>query len=400
MTLEKKDEIDNLLNHGIEQIYPTRDFLKAKLERGEKLSLYLGIDPTGPSLHIGHAIVLKKLRDFQRFGVKIILLIGDFTGMIGDPTDKTAVRKTQTKEEVLANAKLYKKQASLFLQFSGANKAELKYNSKWLSKMSFEDVVHLASHFTVQQMLERDMFQKRFSEQKPIHLHEFLYPLMQGYDSVALDVDGEIGGNDQTFNMLAGRTLMKQLKGKEKFVITMKLLADSGGLKMGKTTNNAVSLADSPNEMFGKVMSWSDGMILSGFELCTDVSSLEIENIKNDLKNGTNPKDIKVRLAKEVVALYHSSRDADEAEKNFTETFSRKGISDDAEVFSAASGEKIIDVIVRAKLVASKTEARRLFDEGAVSEIGGEKITDQAFGVTKDINVKVGKHRFLKIKVS
>ncbi|OGJ12066.1 tyrosine--tRNA ligase, partial [Candidatus Nomurabacteria bacterium RIFOXYC2_FULL_36_8] len=296
---EKK--IDELLTRGISFIYPTKEFLENKIKKGEKLTIYLGIDPTGPTLHLGHAIPIKKLSEFQKAGHQIILLMGDFTAMIGDPTDKGAARKQLTHKEVTSNLKNYKKQASSLISFTGKNPAKITFNSTWLGKMNFEKVISLASNMTVQQMLERDMFEKRMKEGKPIYLHEFLYPLMQGYDSVAMDVDGEIGGNDQTFNMLCGRDLMKTMKNKEKFVITMKLLEDNSGKKMGKTEGNMIALSDSPEEMYGKVMSWTDGMIIPGFELCTNIPTFEIEKMSKDIhSNLVNPKDLKIRLAREI----------------------------------------------------------------------------------------------------
>lgn len=390
-------QIDLFLTRGVENVYPNKDFLKNLLKKGNQLTIYLGIDPTGPTLHLGHAIVLKKLRDFQKIGHKVILLIGDFTGMIGDPTDKTATRKKLTREEVLNNAKLYKKQAETFLSFSGSNSAELKYNSKWLAKMNFGDVLELASRMTVQQMLERDMFKKREQEMKPIHIHEFMYPLMQGYDSVAMNVDGEIGGNDQTFNMLAGRDLMKQILNKEKFVITTKLLEDSTGKKMGKTEGNMITLADNSKDMFGKVMSWTDGMIIPGFELCTDVSVSEIEKIKKELEAGANPKNIKVRLAKEIVSLYHSKSEAEKAEKNFNEVFRGGAMPEEVEIVEVKKGESLIDVLISKKIVVSRGEFKRLVDDDAIGEVGGEKIKNYDAKVLSDMNLKVGKKRFIKI---
>ncbi len=225
ITMNSTDQqIAEFLTRSVENVYPKRDALEELLESGKKIRVYLGVDPTGPTLHIGHAIAIRKLAELQRMGHEVILLIGDFTAMIGDPTDKSATRKQLTHEEVLANCKNYQSQASAFLQFDGENPAKLMFNNNWLGKMSFAEVVELASHFTVQQMLERDMFEKRMNEQKPIGIHEFMYPLMQGYDSVAMDVNLEIGGNDQTFNMLAGRTLMREMKGEEKLVLTTKLL--------------------------------------------------------------------------------------------------------------------------------------------------------------------------------
>ncbi len=266
-----ESDVKAFLERSVESVYPDLGTVERALSSGKRFRIYSGIDPTGPTLHLGHLIWLRKLAELQKMGHEVIMLIGDFTAMIGDPTDKGAARVRLTRAQVLANCKQYKKQASKFISFTGKNPAKLVFNSKWLAKMSFSDVVDLASHFTVQQMSERDMFEKRLKEGKPVYLHEFLYPLMQGYDSVAMDVDMEIGGNDQTFNMLAGRTLLREMKGKEKFVITMQLLTDTSGKKMGKSEGNMLTFDDAPEEMYGKVMSWTDGMILPGFRLCTDV---------------------------------------------------------------------------------------------------------------------------------
>jgi tyrosyl-tRNA synthetase len=393
-------KIDRLLARGVENIYPSKEFLKKELQSGRQLSLYLGIDPTGPTLHIGHAINLMKLKEFQELGHKIILLIGDFTGMIGDPTDKTATRKQLTAKEVLQNASLYKSQASTFISFSGSNKAELEYNSKWLSKLTFKEVIELLSKMTVDQMLKRDMFQRRMEEGKPIHLHEFLYPMMQGFDSVAMNVDGEIGGNDQTFNMLTGRDLIKEINGKEKFVITMKLLTDQTGKKMGKSEGNMIAFTDNEYDVYGKVMSWTDGMILPGFELCTNVTTQELESIKSSLDSGANPRDIKMRLAKEIVAIYHGEEKAKKAEENFVNTFKKGGIPDDVETANVSKDTLLVDVMLEKKIVASKTEWRRLIDEGAVTHTEtGEKIPDQFAKAQASAVYKVGKRRFIKIEV-
>ena len=392
-------KIEDFLTRGVENVYPNLDFVRKQLLVGKKLKIYLGVDPTGPTLHLGHAIQLKKLGELQKLGHEVILLIGDFTAMIGDPTDKAATRVPLTRKQVLNNCKLYKKQAETFLNF-GWGGAKLKYNSKWLDKMNFGDVLDLTSKMSVQQMLERDMFKKRMEESKPIFIHEFLYPLMQGYDSVAMDVDGEIGGNDQTFNMLTGRNLVKEISGKEKFVITSKLLADSTGKKMGKTENNGVNLTDDATEMFGKVMSWTDGMIPSGFELCTYVSMEEVEKIRQDLAGGVNPRDIKVKLAKEIVTIYHSKEAADKAEENFVKTFKAGGLPEKIEEITVANGEVLSDISVRAGIVKSKGEFKRLVLENAVgNQETGDKITDINFKVISTSIFKIGKRRFLKVIV-
>lgn len=392
-------KIEEFLTRGVENLYPNKDFIKKQFLSGKKLRMYLGIDPTGPTLHMGHAVQLKKLKEFQALGHEVVLLIGDFTAMIGDPTDKSATRKPLTRKQVLNNCKLYKKQASLFLKF-GFSGAKLKFNSSWLGKMKFGDVLDLASKVTVQQMLERDMFKKRMEEGKPIHINEFMYPLMQGYDSVAMDVDGEIGGNDQTFNMLTGRNLMKENTGKEKFVITTKLLQDPSGKKMGKTEGNMVSMLDSEFEMFGKVMSWTDGMMLPAFEISTDVTSEEIEDIKKQLENGINPRDIKIRLAKEIVKVYYGEEKANNAEKNFIDTFKKGGLPENLEETKTEIGKFLSEVLVEAKVVDSKSEFRRLVLENAVSDVvSGEKIKDVNYKIEKDIVLKVGKKRFIKILI-
>ncbi len=395
-------EIDELLSRGIENVFPNREFVKAKLMKGEKISLYLGIDPTGPTLHLGHVIPLLKLSKFQKLGHQIILLMGDFTAMIGDPTDKSATRKQLTHKEVMENLREYQKQASKFISFSGPNKALFKFNSEWLGQLKFSDVLSLASEMTVQQMLERDMFDKRMKEGKPIHIHEFMYPLMQGYDSVAMGVDGEIGGNDQTFNMLAGRNLLKSLKNKEKFVISTKLLVDSSGAKMGKTEGNMVSLNQDPEEMFGRVMSWDDGLIIPGFEIITSVPESDILVMKDSLSSGKNPKELKMYLARELVTLCHSEKDAKRAEESFENTFVKRGVPEDVVEVSVARETKLVDILMVQEVVISKSEFRRLVSEGAITKTveGGEveKITDVDSPVSSGV-YKIGKRRFIKINV-
>ena len=383
--------IKELLDRGTENIYPSRGFLEKALKSGKKQTLYLGIDPTAPTLHVGHGIALLKLAQFQKLGHKIILLIGDFTAMIGDPTDKTAARTRLTPEEIKKNFKAYKKQASQVLDFSGSNPAEVKYNSKWLGKMSFADVLDLASNFTVQRMFERDMFQKRVKDEKPIYLHEFFYPMMQGYDTVAMDVDGEIGGNDQTFNMLAGRTLMKSLKNKEKFVVTVKLLADASGKKMSKTENNMIALSDAPEDVFGKVMRWTDGMIETGFELCTTVPMAEVK--KMDIKK--NPRDAKLRLAYEVTKTFLGEKAAEKGKKHFASVIQSNEKPADMEKAKVA-GKSLLDALVDAGLVKSKSDARRTIDGGGV-RINDEKVSDYFAKVSKGDIIQKGKRHFVEV---
>ncbi len=391
--------VDEILTRGIENIYPSRDFLRAKLLSGQKVSIYLGIDPTGPTLHLGHIIPVLRLAKLQALGHQIILLMGDITAMIGDPTDKTATRKKLTHEQVMENLKEYKKQASKFISFDGHNPALFKFNSEWFGKMSFTDFLELASRATVDQMLKRDMFQIRKQDGKETYLHELLYPLMQGYDSVAMDVDGEIGGNDQTFNMLVGRDLMRQIKNKEKFVVSTKLLIDSSGQKMGKTEGNMVALDQTPEDMFGKVMSWEDELIMHGFEIITDVPTDEIKKMADDLTAGGNPKKMKMKLAREIVKMCHSADAADRAEENWNKTFSSGGAPDDVLKIEVAENVPLVDVLLAEKKVDSKTEWRRLIGDGAVTEMNtGEKITDEKINAKNGV-YKIGKRRFIKIEV-
>ncbi|MCX6788846.1 MAG: tyrosine--tRNA ligase [bacterium] len=398
-TIVDKTKIEELLFRGVDTVYPTRDALRAVLLSGKRIRLYLGIDPTSPHLHLGHAENILMLRKFQDLGHEVILLMGDFTGRIGDPTDKLAARTQLTEKEVKENLKTFKKQASKILRFTGENAAKIKFNASWHSKLTFEEVIKLSAHFTVQQMLERSMFQERMKAGKPIGLHEFLYPLMQGYDSVVMDVDLEIGGTDQTFNMLAGRTLLKSMKGKEKFVITNRLLEDpTTGKKMSKTEGTLINLDDEPNDMFGKVMACPDELMLHIMELSTLMTATRIEELKNKLKKGENPRDIKLVVAKEVVSLYHSGKEADEAHAEWLRVFSKKERPEDAPKLKLKSKQISLLELVLATGVPSKSEARRLIEQNAV------KIND---AVKKDGNelvtlrpgdvIRIGKHRFFEI---
>jgi len=386
ITDEKK--IDELLSRGVENVYPSNAEVKKVLLSGKCLSVYNGIDPTGPTLHIGHGSTLLKLRELQDLGHKVILLIGDFTARIGDP-DKTTARKQLSAKEVKENLKHYTKQAGHILDMG---RVQVKFNSKWLSKLSFEEGMEIASEFTLQQMIERDMFERRIKEGQPIHLHEFFYPLMQGYDSVAMNVDMEIGGNDQTFNMLVGRTMMKN-RGKEKYVLTTKLLVDPTGKKMGKSEGNMVTLEDSPENMFGKVMSWPDTLMPLAFEICTRVSMSEITDTDK-----ANPRDLKIRLATEIVKIYHGQKEAKQAQENFANTFQKKEIPDEMEEIKAGGGELLSEVLVKNKVLTSKSEWRRLVVGGAIHNlVKNENILDVDLRVTEDLTLRIGKKKFIKI---
>lgn len=397
----EKNNNNELLTRGISAIYPSKEFLASKIAKGEKLTLYLGIDPTGPTLHLGHAIPIKKLAEFQKLGHKIILLMGDFTAMIGDPTDKGAARKQLTHKEVMSNLKNYKKQASKLLSFTGKNKAEFKFNSKWLSKMNFNDVLNLASKMTVQQMLERDMFKRRTEEGKPIFIHEFMYPLMQGYDSIAMDVDGELGGNDQIFNMLCGRDLMKTIKNKEKFVVAVKLLEDNTGKKMGKSDGNMSALSDTAEQMYGSIMSWNDSLMISSFELCTNTPMVEIEKIALDIKSEKiNPRDLKMRLAREITTIYHGEKKTKEAEMVFINTFQKKEIPTNIENILVNKSTLLVDVFLSKKIISSKSDFRRLVEEGAITNLDLDKKVSSHNDIAEDGVYRIGKKRFCKIIVN
>lgn len=389
--------IDELLDRGVEKIYPSREELKKKLMSGDRIRLYCGYDPSAPALHVGNAISISKLGQFQKLGHEVIFLIGSFTGMIGDPTDKGATRAKLTREEVMENSNNFQKQASAYLSFDGENPAQVKYNSQWSDQVTFKDLIELASNFTVQQMIIRDMFQKRLEENKPIFLHEFLYPLAQAYDSVAMDVDLEIGGNDQMFNMMCGRDLLKALKGKDKAVLTMKLLADNNGKKMGKSEGNAFFLDDTANDMYGKVMSWSDGVLLSAFELCTSVPMSEVKSILD------NPRDAKMRLAYEITKINYQEEGAIAAQDNFIKTVQNKEIPDEIEERKIEPDKLVVtDLLMLLELAPSKTEARRLVEQGGI-KIGMnnslEAISDpkQEIEIKDGMIVSRGKRQFVRI---
>lgn len=392
-----KNELNEFLTRGVTEIIGKDDLIK-KLESGEKMTVYLGADPNRPDIHIGHAVVIRKLKKLQEWGHKVIFLIGDFTGMIGDPTGKDKTRNQLSPKEVKQNAETYKKQISKLLNFSGKNKAEIRYNSTWNKKLKFEDIIKLGSNFTVQQFLERDMYQKRLEEGKPISLHEFFYPLMQAYDSVVMDVDMELGGNDQLFNMLCGRNLMQKMKNKNKIVMTFELLEGSDGRKMSKSYDNYIGVNDAPNDMFGKVMSIKDELIIRYFTLCTDLSSDEIKDLESKMKNGENPRNLKSKLGYEIVKIYHDESSAKSAQEEFDRVFKEKEKPQDIEKVSIDMDMKIIEFLVKFDLVSSNSEARRMIEQNAV-KINDEKMTDINFVFKKGEKylIQVGKRKFLEI---
>ncbi|PIQ78141.1 MAG: tyrosine--tRNA ligase [Parcubacteria group bacterium CG11_big_fil_rev_8_21_14_0_20_41_14] len=387
----------DILDRAVEQVIVRKD-LEKLLESKKKLKVYLGIDPTSTRIHLGNAIPLRKLRDFQDAGHEVIFLVGSFTALIGDTSDKDAMRVPLSEKEIEKNFQTYKEQAAKILDFS---KARIEYNGEWLSKLCFEDIVKLAQHFTVQQMIERDMYQKRLKESKPIGLHEFLYPLMQGYDSVELEVDIEIGGNDQLFNMLAGRTLLKAYKNKVKHVVATPLIEGLDGRKMSKSYGNTINITDKPNDMFGKIMSMHDDLIIKYFELCTDIPMHEIHEIAEGLKNGDNPRNAKAYLAREIVKLYHSEKESTSAEQAFENVFVKKGKPDDIKTVKIKSGSYQLDELLdELELAPSKTEAKRLVEQGGV-KIDDKVVSDwkKKIDIKSDMIVQVGKRKFAKIKI-
>lgn len=387
-------KIEELLTRGVQDIVPKKGLIE-KLRKGDKLRVYLGIDPTSTNIHLGNAVPLRKLRDFMNAGHEVIFLVGSFTALIGDTSDKDAMRKPMTPEEIEHNFHTYKEQASKILDFS---RAKIMYNGDWLSKLTFQNIVELAQHFTVQQMIERDMYQKRMNEGKPVGLHEFLYPLMQGYDSVHMEVDLEIGGNDQLFNMLAGRTLLQAYKQKEKFVLTTPLIVGTDGRKMSKSYFNVINITDEPKDMFGKVMSMTDDLIIQYFVLCTDMPTKEIDEIDKGLKAGDNPRDAKMKLAREIVTLYHGAAQADTAEQEFINIFKKGGVPDEMPEFKVSGERNIIDLLELCKLVESRADAKRLIAQGGV-KIDNKKADDPnaTIHLKKGMVIQVGKRKFAKI---
>jgi len=397
------DKIDELLNRGVEKIYPSKEALEKVLRSGKRLRLYQGFDPSMPNLHLGNLVGILKLRQFQDLGHEVIFLVGDFTGMIGDPTDKSATRPRLTRKQVLANAKNWKEQTERILNFDGENPAKIMFNSQWNDKLTFKDLIEISSNFTVQQMIERDFFQRRISDGKPIFLHEFLYPLAQAIDSVKMDVDLEIGGSDQTFNMLVGRILMKALKEKEKFVLSTKILVDSKGEKVGKTAGNALFLNAAPSEMFGGIMSFPDEVIPLAFELLTKVPLALIEQHRKAIQNDkVNPMDLKKQLAFEIVKLYHGGDLAKAAQAEFERVFQkRQAPLDDLLIYYIKAGDwNIVDLLLETKLAPSKSEAKRLVRQGGV-EVDGKQLSviSCQLSVKNGMIIKAGKRRFVKLKL-
>jgi len=394
----KSDKASEILTRGVQNILVNAS-LEKKLKSGKKLRIKHGIDPTTKDLHLGYAVVYNKLKELQNMGHTIVFLIGDFTARFGDPSDKEKARTLRPKKEIKALAKDYIKQLGTILDL---NKTEIRYNSEWYDKMKAEDLLLLMSHFTNQRMLERDMFQKRIKNEEDIRLHEPVYPALQGYDSVMLKADLTVIGNDQTFNELRGRDLQKYYGQEPQDIITMKMLTGTDGkMKMSQSLGNYIGITENAREQFGKIMSIPDELILNYFELLTKVPQKEIDKIENDLNKGANPRDIKIRLAKEIVTLYHSKKEAEKAEENFVKQFSKKELPEDIkEIKVSKSQTAVVALILDLGFASSKSEARRLIDQGAL-KIDGAVIGDREAVVTpiNGLIIQVGKRRIAKLKV-
>jgi tyrosyl-tRNA synthetase len=393
----------DLIKRGVAEIIPEED-LARKIERSIStnvpLKVKLGCDPSRPDLHLGHSVVLRKLRQFQDLGHQAILIVGDFTGMIGDPSGRSKTRPPLTLEETRRNGQTYFEQATKILS---SKKIQMLYNSEWLGKMSFADVITLASRYTVARMLERDDFERRFRAGEPISVHELLYPLAQAMDSVAIQSDVELGGTDQKFNLLVGRDIQREYGMEPQVALTMPILPGTDGVeKMSKSLDNYIGISESPQQIYGKTLSIPDPLIYDYFLLATDVPALELALVKEQLQKGSvNPRDLKRRLAREIVRVYHSGQAAMAAEEEFDRIFVKKDLPDEIPEFTIVSDTPavgILRLLTETKLVSSNSEARRLIDQGGVS-IDGNRITDQDAMVrlTKWVIVKVGKRKFLKV---
>ena len=396
--LPAKEQLKTL-RRGTSEIIDEKD-LAELLEKGVPLKIKAGFDPTAPDLHLGHTVLLNKMKQFQDLGHEVIFLIGDFTGRIGDPTGRSETRKNLTSDEVKNNAKTYLEQVFKILD---SEKTIIAYNSEWMEKFTSVNMIELAAQYTVARMLERDDFQKRLAKNLPVSIHELMYPLIQGYDSVALKSDVELGGTDQKFNLLVGRDLQRAYGQKPQIVLTMPLLEGTDGVnKMSKSLGNSICVLDSPNEMFGKIMSISDELMWRYFELLSQLPTDDLRSMQEQAKSGAvNPKNAKIQLAKELVTLYHSPKLAETASSEFENVFKKKNLPEDIPVIKGWGSEKrnICNILKENKLTDSTSAARRLIQQGSVS-VNGKKISDvnQEFSGDQEFMIKVGKKRYLKIE--
>ncbi|MDO6840066.1 tyrosine--tRNA ligase [Paraglaciecola chathamensis] len=386
------------LQRGAEEILLEEELI-AKLKEGKPLKIKAGFDPTAPDLHLGHTVLINKLRAFQQLGHEVIFLIGDFTGMIGDPTGKNVTRKPLTREDVLANAETYKEQVFKILDPA---KTTIRFNSQWMEELGASGMIKLASSQTVARMLERDDFKKRYANGQPIAIHEFLYPLVQGWDSVALKSDVELGGTDQRFNLLMGRELQKGQGQRPQTVLMTPLLEGLDGVqKMSKSLGNYIGITDSPSDMFGKIMSISDDLMWRYYDLLSFKAIEEIAQYKEQVATGTNPRDIKIALAKEIIARFHDEAAADAAHHEFVQRFQKNAIPDEMPEFTFEAGEEgmaVANLLKEAGLVASTSEAMRMVKQGAV-KMDGEKVADQktTFRSLEQAVFQVGKRKFARV---
>ena len=385
-----------VFKRGTDEILPLEG-LKKKLEKNKPLRIKAGFDPTAPDLHLGHTVLINKLRQLQDLGHQIIFLIGDFTGMIGDPTGKNVTRKPLTKEQVLENAQSYQEQVFKILD---KEKTQIRFNSEWMSEMSSAEMISLASKQTVARMLERDDFSKRYKSGQSISIHEFLYPLVQGHDSVVLEADVECGGTDQKFNLLMGRELQKQAGQEQQVILTTPLLEGLDGVqKMSKSLDNYIGIDDTPDDMFGKIMSISDDLMWRYLELLSFQSIETIDDWKVEVENGENPRNIKFRLADEIITRFHSKKAAEKAQQSFINRFAKNQIPDEMDEFEFDSGIKIANLLKDANLVNSTSDAFRMIKQGA-AKIDGKKITNKDLELSQGTAVyQVGKRMFARITI-
>ncbi len=393
------EEQIKIIKKGADEIINLNE-LEEKLAKSYRenrpLTIKLGLDPSAPDIHLGHAVVLRKIKQLQDLGHKAVIIIGDFTGMIGDPTGKSKTRKQLTSEQVIENAKTYEKQIFKILD---KNKTEVRFNSEWLGKMTFKDVIELASKYTVARMLERDDFKNRFKNEQSIGIHEFFYPLMQAYDSINIKADIELGGTDQRFNILMGRTLQKEYNMERQIAVFMPILEGIDGKdKMSKSLGNYIGINEDPDTIYEKVMKVPDNLIIKYFELTTDLHPDYIDEIKKQLENGTkNPRDIKMLLAREIVSLYHSKHEAESAEENFKSVFQRNEIPEEMPALTLMNGESIIDAMIKFNFASSKNEAKRLITQGGV-KINNNQIKEfTTLNLNNNDIIQVGKRKFGKI---
>ncbi|MDH5923582.1 tyrosine--tRNA ligase [Vibrio splendidus] len=384
------------IKRGVEELIP-EDELIAKLKEGRPLRIKLGADPTAPDIHLGHTVIFNKLRAFQELGHEVTFLIGDFTAMVGDPSGKNSTRPPLSREDVLKNAETYKEQVFKILDPA---KTQIRFNSEWLSELGAEGMIRLASNQTVARMLERDDFKKRYAGGQPIAIHEFMYPLLQGHDSVALESDVELGGTDQKFNLLMGRELQKAAGQKPQAVLMMPLLVGLDGVKkMSKSAHNYIGISEAPSEMFGKIMSISDDLMWSYYELLSFRPLEEVAELKAGVEAGKNPRDVKVLLAKEIIARFHSEADAEAAEQEFVNRFAKNQVPDEMPEFEFEAGLPIANVLKEAGLVNSTSDAMRMIKQGA-AKLEGEKIEDSKFVPEVGTAVyQVGKRKFARITI-